>query len=237
VSDAATTMSSLATDIPRFLEGLNPLMRTHPVQLIAVSKTQSAECLREAFHLGLKTFGENYVQEALDKQSQLSDLPIEWHFIGPLQSNKAKPVAEHFSWVHSVDLLKLAERLSSQRPADLPPLQVCIRVNVSGELSKSGIAPEETGALAQAITALPRLQLRGLMAIPEPTDDLDLLRSRFAHLRKLKEQLVTQGLALDTLSMGMSADYAIAIEEGATLIRVGSALFGQRPLKPLSSPR
>jgi len=227
-------MTRLDTTIPAFLERLEALKAGRPVTLVAVSKTQSAERLREAFHCGLSQFGENYVQEALDKQALLLDLPIEWHFIGPLQSNKTKWVAEHFAWVHSIDRLKLAERLSAQRPSNLPPLQVCIQVNVSEEESKSGIDPRDLLPLAQGIEALPNLQLRGLMAIPEPTENEVLLRSRFAQLRRLKNALEKEGIILDTLSMGMSADYEIAIEEGSTLIRVGSALFGHRPIKPLS---
>ncbi len=200
-----------------------------PVTVVAVSKTQPAVRLREAFALGLSVFGENYVQEALDKQAQLLDLPIEWHFIGPLQSNKTRPVAEQFAWVHSVDRLKLAERLSAQRPPHLAPLQVCLQVNVSGEESKSGVAPADVLALAQAVQVLPGLRLRGLMAIPEPSTDQALLRARFALLRTLLHQLAAQGLPVDTLSMGMSADYPLALQEGATHIRIGSALFGARP--------
>jgi len=225
-------MTSLSQTISVFLNNFNQLKADRALTLVAVSKTQAADVLREAFHCGLHIFGENYVQEAIDKQALLQDLPIEWHFIGPLQSNKTKLVAEHFAWVHSIDRLKLAERLSVQRPIDLPPIQICIQVNVSGEASKSGVNPNETFALAQAITALPQLQLRGLMAIPEPSEDESLLRNRFAQLKVLKNQIETAGIPLDTLSMGMSADYAIAIEEGSTLIRVGSALFGYRPPKP-----
>lgn len=221
-------MTDLDSTLPAFLERFEQLKAGRAVSLVAVSKTQPADRLRAAFHYGLVRFGENYVQEALDKQSLLHDLAIEWHFIGPLQSNKTKAVAEHFSWVHSVDRLKIAERLSTQRPNHLPALQVCIQVNVSGEESKSGVAPGDVFDLAQTMQRLPNLRLRGLMAIPEPSDDLSLLRGRFAHLRLLKEQLCKEGIQMDTLSMGMSADYAIAIEEGSTLIRVGSALFGRR---------
>ena len=224
-------MSITSRAVQDFRETLVKLSAGHPPALIAVSKTQTAERLRDAFSAGLHSFGENYLQEALDKQAALADLPIEWHFIGPLQSNKTRPVAEHFSWVHSIDRLKLAQRLSDQRPADLPLLQVCLQVNVSGEDSKSGVAPADLPALAHAVAALPRLQLRGLMAIPEPTPDQALLRARFAELRRLRDALVAAGLPLDTLSMGMSADYALAIEEGATMIRIGSLLFGARPPK------
>jgi hypothetical protein len=221
-------MISLEETVPAFLKHLASLPSSHAVTLVAVSKTQSAERLRAAFHCGLTRFGENYVQEAIDKQLLLHDLSIEWHFIGPLQSNKSKPVAEHFDWVHSIDRLKLAQRLSSQRPSNLAPLQVCIQVNVSGEESKSGVAPIEVLGLAQSIQTLPGLQLRGLMAIPEPSSDEKRLRSRFAQLRSLQSHLKQNGIDIDTLSMGMSADFGIAIEEGATLIRVGSALFGSR---------
>jgi pyridoxal phosphate enzyme (YggS family) len=221
-------MIGLEETIPAFLKHLASLTSGHAVTLVAVSKTQSAERLRAAFNCGLTRFGENYVQEAIGKQALLHDLSIEWHFIGPLQSNKSKAVAEHFDWVHSIDRLKLAQRLSSQRPTNLDPLQVCIQVNVSGEESKSGVAPIEVLELAQSIQALPHLQLRGLMAIPEPSSDEKLLRSRFAQLRSLQSHLKQNGISIDTLSMGMSADFEIAIEEGATLIRVGSALFGSR---------
>ena len=214
------------------MQQLRTLAPDRTVTLVAVSKTQPAARLREAFALGLTVFGENYLQEALEKQAALADLPIEWHFIGPLQSNKTRSVAEHFAWVHSVDRLKLAERLSAQRPPHLPLLQVCLQVNVSGEDSKSGVAPAQVVELAQAVHALPGLCLRGLMAIPEPSADAGLLRDRFALLRTLQQQLVAAGLPLDTLSMGMSADYALAIEEGATHVRIGSALFGARPPRP-----
>lgn len=199
------------------------------VQLLAVSKTWSADSLSQAYAAGQRAFGENYVQEALTKIAALHDLDLEWHFIGPLQSNKTREVAAHFAWVHGVDRLKIAERLSAQRPENLPPLQVCIQVNVSGEASKSGVAPAQLSALAHAMARLPRLQLRGLMTIPEPSEDDALLRSRFRLLRELRDQLNTEGLVLDTLSMGMSHDFELALAEGATLIRVGSAIFGARP--------
>ena len=198
------------------------------VQLLAVSKTWPAQAVREAAGAGQRAFGENYVQEGVDKVEALRDLGLEWHFIGPLQSNKTRPVANAFDWVHSIDRLKIAERLSAQRDVHLAPLNVCIQVNVSGEDSKSGVAPDEVVALAQAVAALPRLRLRGLMCIPEPTDDLALLRSRFALLRGLRDALAADGLALDTLSMGMSDDLEVAVVEGATLVRVGTAIFGQR---------
>lgn len=196
------------------------------VLLVAVSKTFAPERVREAAAAGQRDFGENYVQEALDKIAALGDLALTWHFIGPIQSNKTRAIAEHFHWVHSIDRLKIAERLSSQRPPDLPPLQVCLQVNVSGEASKSGVAPQEVGALARAISNLPSLRLRGLMAIPEPTDDVALQRSRFRLLRELRD---SAGIPLDTLSMGMSDDLEAAVAEGATIIRVGRAIFGARP--------
>ena len=198
------------------------------VQLVAVSKTWPAASVREAAASGQRAFGENYAQEALDKAAQLVGLGLEWHFIGPLQSNKTRLVAENFAWAHSVDRLKIAERLAVQRPPDLGRLQVCIQVNVSGEASKSGCTPDQAGALAHAAAALPNLRLRGLMAIPEPSDDIGLQRRRFALLRLLRDRLNAEGLTLDTLSMGMSHDLEAAIMEGATLVRVGTAIFGER---------
>ncbi|WPP44273.1 YggS family pyridoxal phosphate-dependent enzyme [Pseudomonas sp. AN-1] len=205
------------------------------VQLLAVSKTKPPAALREAFACGQRDFGENYLQEALAKQAELADLDLAWHFIGPIQSNKTRPLAEHFAWVHSVDRLKIAERLSAQRPANLPPLNVCLQVNVSGETSKSGCSPEELPALAAAVAALPNLCLRGLMAIPEPTPDVAAQRAAFARLRALRDSLP---LPLDTLSMGMSDDLEAAIAEGASWVRIGSALFGARdyPHKSSASP-
>jgi len=198
------------------------------VQLLAVSKTWPAANVREAVAAGQRAFGENYVQEAVDKAAQLAEPGLEWHFIGPLQSNKTRLVAENFAWVHSVDRLKIAERLAAQRPPGLAPLQVCIQVNVSGEASKSGCAPDQAAVLAHAVAALPRLSLRGLMTIPEPSEDSSLQRSRFALLRQLRDRLKAGGLALDTLSMGMSHDLEAAIMEGATLVRIGTAIFGER---------
>ena len=201
----------------------------HSVQLLAVSKTVSADRLRQAFAAGQTAFGENYVQEWLDKQQALADLAIEWHFIGPLQSNKTRHVAELASWIHSVDRLKIAQRLSEQRPAVLPPLNVCLQVNVSGEASKSGVDPAQTLALAQAIAALPKLRLRGLMCIPEATTDESALAAQFHCLQQLFVELQQQGLTFDTHSMGMSADIELAVAHGSTMVRVGSALFGARP--------
>lgn len=198
------------------------------VTLLAVSKTRPAEDIRAAWEAGQRAFGENYLQEALTKQAALSDLPLVWHFIGPLQSNKTREVAAHFDWVHSVDRLKIAQRLSDQRPAGLPPLNVCLQVNISGEASKSGCLPTELPALAGAVADLPGLRLRGLMCIPEPETDPARQRAPFAALRGLLEQLQPQHPGLDTLSMGMSGDLEAAIAEGATLVRVGTDIFGAR---------
>lgn len=195
------------------------------VQLLAVSKTKPASAIREIHAAGVCDFGENYLQEALTKQQALGDLPLIWHFIGPIQSNKTKSIAEHFDWVHSVDRLKIAQRLSEQRPAGLAPLNICLQVNVSGEDSKSGCAPADLPALAKAVAALPNLRLRGLIAIPEPTDDRAAQEAAFATLRQLQEGL---DLGLDTLSMGMSHDLEAAIAQGATWVRIGTALFGAR---------
>ncbi|WP_254050878.1 YggS family pyridoxal phosphate-dependent enzyme [Zoogloea sp. LCSB751] len=198
------------------------------VRLLAVSKTWPADSVREAAAAGQQAFGENYVQEGVTKVEALAGLGLEWHFIGPLQSNKTRLVANHFAWVHSIDRLKIAERLSEQRDVHLPPLNVCIQVNVSGEDSKSGVAPAELPELAEAVAALPRLCLRGLMAIPEPTPDVAVQRARFASLRALRDELNGAGYGLDTLSMGMSDDLEAAIAEGSTMVRVGTAIFGSR---------
>lgn len=195
------------------------------IHLLAVSKTKPAQAVREAYAVGMRDFGENYLQEALGKQAELTDLPLSWHFIGPIQSNKTRAIAENFAWVHSVDRLKIAQRLSEQRPADLPPLNICIQVNVSGEASKSGCTSADLPALADAISALPRLKLRGLMAIPEPTEDRTAQDAAFAAVRDLQNSL---NLPLDTLSMGMSHDLESAIAQGATWVRIGTALFGAR---------
>ncbi|MFZ2540882.1 MAG: YggS family pyridoxal phosphate-dependent enzyme [Gallionella sp.] len=198
------------------------------VSLLAVSKTFPPDALREACQAGQTRFAESYVQEALDKIAALHGLGIEWHYIGPIQSNKTRPIAENFSWVHSVDRLKVAERLSGQRPEFLPPLQVCLQVNISGESSKSGVLPREVDALARDIARLPNLRLRGLMAVPQPSSEVAVQRLPFAQLRQLLNRLNQQGLQLDTLSMGMSDDFAAAISEGATMVRIGTAIFGNR---------
>lgn len=202
------------------------------VRLLAVSKTFPAEAVLEAVEAGQLAFGENYLQEALDKMAAVADaLPerqLEWHFIGPIQSNKTRPIAASFDWVHTVERLKIAQRLSEQRPETREPLNICLQVNISGEVSKSGVTPEELLELARAVARLPRLRLRGLMAIPEPETEVDKQRLAFRRLRVLGEALVADGIAIDTLSMGMSADLAAAIAEGATMVRVGSAIFGVR---------
>ncbi len=198
------------------------------VNLLAVSKSQPASVIREAFLAGQVMFGENYLKEAMEKQNQLTDLAIEWHFIGPIQSNKTQLIAQNFSWVHSIDRLKIAQRLNDSRPADLPRLQVCIQLNVSNEDSKSGVSLHELEGLAASVTELPKLRLRGLMAIPEPTNDKNKQRAQFKQVRECYDALLTKGFELDTLSIGMSDDYPIAIEQGATIVRIGSALFGAR---------
>jgi pyridoxal phosphate enzyme (YggS family) len=205
------------------------------VELLAVSKTWPADAVRQAAGCGQRAFGESYVQEAVAKAIALADLDLEWHFIGPLQSNKSRPVAETFAWMHSIDRLKLAERLSAQRPAGMPPLQVCVQVNVSGEPSKSGCTAEEAPDLCRAVAALPNLRLRGLMAIPEPAQESAvphpghfMAARRFGQLRELRDRLNGEGMQLDTLSMGMSDDMDDAIMAGATIVRVGTAIFGER---------
>jgi pyridoxal phosphate enzyme (YggS family) len=223
-------MSTIAENIAKVRERIREAAQASQrnpdsVRLLAVSKTHPAQAVREANASGQVDFGENYLQEALAKQLELADLDLAWHFIGPIQSNKTMAIAEHFHWVHSVDRLKIAQRLSEQRPDHLPPLNVCLQVNVSGETSKSGCAPEELPALAQAVTQLPRLRLRGLMTIPEPSDDPQAQREPLARLRQLRDALNAD---LDTLSMGMSQDLEAAIAEGATWVRIGTALFGAR---------
>jgi PLP dependent protein len=205
------------------------------VQLLAVSKTFGADAVADAVAAGQRAFGENYIQEGVDKIAALRELcpgiAIEWHCIGPIQSNKTRLVAEHFDWVHSVDRLKIAQRLSEQRPADMPPLQVCVQVNVDGGANKAGVAPDALPELAQAVAALPGLRLRGLMCIPEPAPDFATQKQLFDRAGALFHGLKAQGLALDTLSMGMSADLEAAVHAGSTLVRVGSAIFGARAAK------
>ncbi|MCZ2497207.1 YggS family pyridoxal phosphate-dependent enzyme [Xylophilus sp. Kf1] len=201
------------------------------VRLLAVSKTFGADAVEEALASGQRAFGENYLQEAADKVDALEGRGIEWHCIGPIQSNKTRLAAEKFDWVHTVDRLKIAERLSAQRPAHLPPLNICLQVNIDGGASKSGVTPEDAGALAQAVAALPALRLRGIMTIPEPADGFDAQRAVHVRTRELFDRLVAAGLPLDTLSMGMSGDLEAAIAAGSTLVRVGSAIFGSRPAR------
>ena len=202
--------------------------RSSDIELIAVSKSQPAAALRQAYQAGQRLFGESYLQEALVKIAALADCDIEWHFIGPIQSNKTRPIAEHFVWVHGIDRIKTARRLSEQRPLALAPLQVCLQVNISQEASKSGAPPEAVLRLAHEVVALPRLTLRGLMAIPSASDDHYEQRRQFRMLRHLQQQLIRDGLSLDTLSMGMSDDLEAAIAEGATMVRIGTAIFGER---------
>lgn len=201
------------------------------VRLLAVSKTFPAAAVRDAAAAGQRDFGENYLQEALEKIGATQDLSLTWHFIGPIQSNKTRAIAESFDWVHTIEREKIARRLSEQRPEHRAPLEVCIEVNVSGEATKSGVAPTDVDALAHSVNALPRLKLRGLMAIPEPTEDMALQRRRFAELGAIRDRLARDGLALDTLSMGMSADLEAAVAEGATMVRIGTAIFGNRAVK------
>lgn len=205
------------------------------VSLLAVSKTMPAEAVRSAVAAGQRAFGENYVQEGIDKIAALraeGGPTLEWHFIGALQGNKTRSVAEYFDWVHTIDRVKIAERLSAQRPATLSPLQVCLQVNISGEASKSGCTPDALAALAEAVAALPRLTLRGLMAIPEPSADYEGQCRPLRQMRNLFEQLRARHPGLDTLSMGMSHDLEAAVAEGSTLLRIGTAIFGERKAKP-----
>ncbi len=200
----------------------------HSVTLLAASKKQPAEKIRAAYEAGQRCFGENYLQEALAKMTVLADLTIEWHFIGPVQSNKTKKIAEHFTWVQSVDSLHIAKRLSDQRPPHLPALNICLEVNLNNEDSKSGVAPDALLDLARACQDLPHLQLRGLMSIPAPADTFSVQRENFHRLQQLWQQCRELGFEFDTLSMGMSEDFEAAIAEGATLVRIGSAIFGAR---------
>ena len=200
------------------------------VTLVAVSKGKTSHEIKEAYAAGQRRFGESYIQEALPKIEALSGLDIEWHFIGPVQSNKTRHIARHFDWVHSVDRIKIAQRLNDQRPASLPPLNICLQINISHELTKSGTDLEELGMLAREIKAFDRLRLRGLMAIPAPSDDYEEQRRMFMKVRQAREQLITGGRELDTLSMGMSHDMEAAIAEGATIVRIGTAIFGEREI-------
>lgn len=223
-------MSTIAENIANVRERIHRAVvasaRTpDEVTLIAVTKTRPASDVREAWAAGIRDVGENYLQEALEKMDALGDLPLTWHFIGPIQSNKTRALAERFDWVHSVDRLKIAQRLSDQRPADLPPMNICLQVNISGEASKSGVAPEAVAELADAIQQLPGVRLRGLMAIPAPAEDSE---GRRAPLRALAELMAGLPGQLDTLSMGMSDDLTEAVQEGATMLRIGTALFGPR---------
>lgn len=227
----ATSLSS--DNIPKVLHRIRLSAKKYhreenSVLLLAVSKTRPPEDIRTAFGAGLRDFGESYLQEAVEKIQALADLPLTWHFIGPIQSNKTRPIAEHFQWVQSVDREKIAQRLNDQRPAELAPLEVCLQVNISGEESKSGCSVEELAPLARTVNALPRLNLRGLMAIPAATGDAVLQRAAFAQLRQAFETLQAEFPGMDTLSMGMSGDLEAAIAEGSTLVRVGTAIFGPR---------
>ncbi|GDX59347.1 MAG: hypothetical protein JW384_03018 [Nitrosomonadaceae bacterium] len=226
MTTVASNLQTVKDRIARVAQSIG--RQSDEITLLAASKTNPADALREAWVAGQTIFGENYLQEALAKMPALVDLPIEWHFIGPIQSNKTRRIAENFAWVHSVDRAKVADRLSKDRPESLPPLQICLQVNVSGEDSKSGVEPEELAALAAHVVNLPHLKLRGLMAVPELTTATALQRSQFHLLRELFEQLKQDGYELDTLSMGMSEDMDIALAEGATMVRVGTAIFGPR---------
>lgn len=226
MTTVASNLQTVKDRIARVAQSIG--RQSDEITLLAASKTNPADALREAWVAGQTIFGENYLQEALAKMPALVDLPIKWHFIGPIQSNKTRRIAENFAWVHSVDRAKVADRLSKDRPESLPPLQICLQVNVSGEDSKSGVEPEELAALAAHVVNLPHLKLRGLMAVPELTTATALQRSQFHLLRELFEQLKQDGYELDTLSMGMSEDMDIALAEGATMVRVGTAIFGPR---------
>ena len=226
-------MTTIAQRLAQVHDRINIVLRAShrpagSVQLLAVSKTHSIHAIREAAAAGQLAFGESYLQEALDKLAQLKDLPLRWHYIGPIQSNKTAAIAQNFAWVHSLDRLKIAQRLNDQRPPTHTRLNVCLQVNISGEASKSGVAPGELAELAQKIAQLPRLHLRGLMAIPAPSPDMATQRHAFAAVHRLFDELKSRGLLLDTLSMGMTDDLEAAILEGATIVRVGTAIFGQR---------
>lgn len=227
-------MSDLASRLAAVLERIRTAEQRFgrppgSVTLLTVSKTQPPAAIAEVAAAGQRHFGENYLQEALEKIAVLRDLNLDWHFIGPIQSNKTRKIAESFNWVHSVDRLKIAQRLSEQRPQDLPPLNICVQVNISREPGKHGLAVEEAAGVAQAVAKLPRLRLRGLMAIPAPSTQFTEQRRACALLRETQEALIREGIPLDTLSMGMSDDLEAAIAEGATLVRIGTAIFGPRP--------
>ena len=229
----ALIMSSITANLQAVRQRIESAARAaqrpaRSVRLVAVSKTFAPAAVREAAQAGQRDFGENYVTEGVEKIGELRALGLTWHYIGPIQSNKARAIAEHFDWVHSLDRAKTAERLSQARRPGEADLQVCIQVNVSGEATKSGVAPGDLAPLAKQVAVLPRLKLRGLMAIPEPTPDEKLRRARFAQLRELRDRLNREGIVMDTLSMGMSADLEAAIAEGATMVRVGTAIFGER---------
>ncbi len=226
MSTLADNLLTIGASIKEYAECYQ--RKTNDIQLLAVSKRHPAQKIEEAFNLGQTSFGENYVQELLEKAQQLSHLDIKWHFIGPLQSNKTKAIAETVDWVHTIDRLKIAERLSRQRPENLDALNVCIQVNISNEASKSGVLASDVEALATEIVKLPQLKLRGLMAIPRPHTDLNKQRKEFSKLALLKQSLNNKGFKLDTLSMGMSGDSEAAIAEGATIIRIGTRIFGSR---------
>jgi pyridoxal phosphate enzyme (YggS family) len=226
-------MSSIAQSLEEIRNRVTVLERRYgrgpgEVSVLAVSKTKPPEAVRAAAEVGQRDFGENHLQDALTKLDSLEDLDLVWHFIGPVQSNKTRVIAARFDWVHSIDRAKIARRLNEQRPGGLPPLNVCLQVNVSGEASKSGVGPDEVEGLARAVSELPRLRLRGLMTLPRPCEDLEEQRRPFATLRGIGESLNAGGLALDTLSMGMTNDMEAAIAEGATIIRIGTAIFGAR---------
>ena len=225
-SSIATNIAELNQRIIRAKEKFSST--TENITLMAVSKTRPAAAIREAYEAGIHHIGENYLQEALEKIEQLQDLPLAWHFIGPIQSNKTGTISEHFQWVHSIDRIKIAQRLNNQRPASLPPLNVCIQINIDDEASKSGISPEALPELAQAIEALPNLQLRGLMAIPKASDNLKQQRAPFAQLHQVFLSLQKKHPQIDTLSMGMSRDLEAAIAEGTTILRIGTDIFGAR---------
>lgn len=229
-------MSDVAARLAAVRDRIREAEQTHgrepgSVELLAVSKRQPLDAMQTAYEAGQRAFGENYLQEGVDKRQTMTATDIDWHFIGALQSNKTRPAAEGFDWVHAVDRLKIARRLSEQRPETLGPLQCCIQVNVSGEASKAGVSPQALPELAHAVAELPRLRLRGLMTLPEAVTGFEAQRAAFSQLRQLQDALIADGLALDTLSMGMSNDLEAAIAEGATLVRLGTAVFGPRPEK------